>query len=556
MSNQTSETLVLIVGAGPVGLSLAVELGMHGVDCLVIEREAQHYVAFPTTNNLSIRLMEHFRRWGIADRVREGVANLPYSRIWLTSVGGRVLARQDYPTNGEAVPLPYSPETFCWSPKPYFDPILIDRARSFSGTNIRFGCRFDSYEQDEDGVSVEVTDTVSGRKEIIRASYVVGCDGASSEVRRRAGFERQGLFADRSSVRGLNVYFRAPALAERLPMIAAHVYLMNPKLSRRPGGFPILVAIDGVEKWRAGVPPESAGSQAEIEEHLRRLCGGDIEIELINTSRGSVANRAVNRQYRDRRVFVAGDSAHLNTPVGGLGANTGMMDAIDLGWKLAAVLDGWGGDSLLNSYESERRPVAMQLIRYQGVDLISGEPVAVESHGQRPMHIPENIEDDTPEAESERRRVGLELYHMHHGHQDHPGLEMFHYDQSPICVADGTPPPPAELTTYTQTARPGSRAPHIWLRKGCSTLDLVGPGFTLLRFGGESLVTARLETAAAARGVPLRVADIYSQEAWTLYERRLALVRPDGHVAWRADEEPEDAFAVIDCVRGASRSEG
>lgn len=164
--SDSQEVPVVIVGAGPVGLFLAIELGRHGVECLLVEQQAEHFVGFPTTNNLSIRTMEHRRRWGIASRVREAVAMLPYARLWLTSVGGCELARVEYPRNGDAVPLPYSPETFVWAPKPFFDPIIAELAHSLTSVRIRFGLRFDGFQQDDEGVTVSLTDLARGARRL------------------------------------------------------------------------------------------------------------------------------------------------------------------------------------------------------------------------------------------------------------------------------------------------------------------------------------------------------------------------------------------------------
>lgn len=556
LSDPPAETAVLIAGAGPVGLSLAVELGRRGVACLLVEQTPRHHVGFPTTNNLSIRTMEHLRRWGLADRVRQAVAHLPYARVWLTAVGGHELARNEYPPNGAAVPLPWSPETFVWAPKPFFDPLLADLARSYGSVALRFGLRLEHFEQDADGVTAALAASDGGAPRTVRARYLIGCDGAGSVVRRQAGLERVGLFADRESSRGLSAYFRAPGLTARLPLPVAHAFLLHPRYRNSRGEAPLLVSIDGQDGWRISIPPPADGSEIDLDAYLHALLGPDQPVAILDTTRGTVDNRAVNRHYRAGRVFVAGDAAHISTPRGGLGANTGMQDAIDLGWKLAAVVLGWGGAGLLDSYEVERRPVALALMRYQGVDCSGAEAVALPTPIERlPVRVPPDIDDATPAAAATRRRIGREIWRVHHGLYDHPGLELgYRYDDSPLCVPDGTPPPPDELTGYTQTARPGARAPHAWLARGLSTLDLFGDGFTLLRTGGGMDETDALERAAAARGVPLRVADVHWQEVWTLYERRFTLVRPDGMVAWRADESPDDPLALVDRVRGAGPS--
>ncbi|MET0632245.1 MAG: FAD-dependent monooxygenase, partial [Xanthobacteraceae bacterium] len=235
----------------------------------------------------------------------------------------------------------------------------------------------------------------------------------------------------------------------------------------------------------------------------------------------------------------------LMSPTGGFGMNTGIQDSVDLGWKLTARLHGWGGDELLRSYESERRPVAIRNVTEASGNL--GRMLSTRQRRPPPEIFAPGAEGDAARAEygawfTETMKREWFTIGFHLGYR---------YDASPIVWPDGTPAPPLETSTYTQTARPGARAPHAWLADGRSTLDLFSRGFTLLRLGADAPKAERLRAAAAAAGVPLAVVDLDAPEVAALYQRRLVLVRPDGHVAWRADTEPEDAQAVIDVVRGA-----
>jgi hypothetical protein len=242
---------------------------------------------------------------------------------------------------------------------------------------------------------------------------------------------------------------------------------------------------------------------------------------------------------------------HQLSPTGGMGMNTGVADAADLGWKLAAVLQGWGGPALLESYEAERRPVGERAVRMATVfyknseNFPKGHPALIENSGQG-ARLRTQLGDELLRAIGpEFRTVGLQL--------------GYRYEDSPICIGDGTSAPPDDPADYVPSARPGSRAPHIFLRgavprDGRSILDLYGRGFTLLRFPGAPDPSA-VAVAAQARGVPLSVAVVDEAPAAALYERKLVLVRPDGHVAWRADTLPEDALALIDRVRGANGPE-
>jgi hypothetical protein len=245
-------------------------------------------------------------------------------------------------------------------------------------------------------------------------------------------------------------------------------------------------------------------------------------------------------------VFLAGDAIHLTSPTGALGMNTGMQDAVDLGWKLEAVLRGWGGQDLLRSYEIERRPVALRNVSASTANL---ERMLSPRTQRRP---PPELFEPGPRGDAVRKEYGdwytQQMRHEWFMNGYHLG---YRYDDSPIVWPDGSPAPPLETQTYTQTARPGARAPHVWLPDGRSTLDLYGRRFVLLRLGSDAPSGASLAQAAAASGVPVDVVALDVPQVLDAYGRRLVLVRPDGHVAWRDDSEPADPRVVIDCVRGA-----
>jgi hypothetical protein len=241
-------------------------------------------------------------------------------------------------------------------------------------------------------------------------------------------------------------------------------------------------------------------------------------------------------------VLLAGDAVHQLSPTGALGMNTGIGDAVDLGWKLAATLQGWGGARLIESYDAERRPVGQRNVRMA---------TGFYQHNETFSQWSDALTHDTAEGERMRREIGAALESHVGGEFRTLGLQIgYAYENSPICVSDGTPPPPDDPANYAANARPGARAPHVWLADNRSTLDLFGHGFTLLRFAGAP-ETDEIVQAAAARGVPLSIVDIASDEAAAIYRCKLVLVRPDGHVAWRGDTIPDNAVAMIDTVRGA-----
>jgi hypothetical protein len=253
-----------------------------------------------------------------------------------------------------------------------------------------------------------------------------------------------------------------------------------------------------------------------------------------------VRKRTVADRFTDGRVFIAGDAAHAHPPNGGLGMNTGIQDAFDLGWKLAATLQGWGGPALLESYDYERRPASaraaeVSLTNYQR--LMSATPNRA-------------IGDATPEGEAVRHRVGQRLVEENEKSWHPIGVHLgYIYHPSPIVIPDGSSRPVDDTIGYEPTAFPGSRAPHMWLAAGTSTLDLFGDGFTLLKFA--DIATDALEHAATQSGVPLALHRIPQRDAAALYGKPLVLVRPDGHVAWRGDRPPDDAMAALDTIRGA-----
>ena len=279
---------------------------------------------------------------------------------------------------------------------------------------------------------------------------------------------------------------------------------------------------------------------------MRRIAGRDFAYEVLSVMNWERRER-VAEHYRYASVFIAGDAAHQNSPTGGLGLHTGLADAVDLGWKLAAVLQRWGGEALLDSYEIERKPIALNNVRASTgeFDLLTLLPAGPE------------IDEDS-EAGAELRRRWAEAFRGSNQANSPIFTENLRlgycYEPSPVCVPDGTKPIPLETKGFVAVARPGTRAPHAWIAEGRSTLDLFGTGFVLLRLGSDPPPADTLVDAAARRDVPFKVVTLADPNVAALYERRLVLVRPDGHVAWRADAAPADALSIIDRVRGASPS--
>jgi 2-polyprenyl-6-methoxyphenol hydroxylase-like FAD-dependent oxidoreductase len=530
---------VLIVGGGPVGLSLAVELGWRGIACELIE-QTDGTIVSPKMNEVNARSMEICRRWGIADRVFNCPfpADHPLDVAFVTSLAGYELSRLRRPGRNTQGAPPESPHRMQACSQIWFDPILREFAGSFPSVTLRYRRRLEALEHTDGGVTATIADTEAGTRETVAADYLIGCDGAGSLVRRGLGIE---LIGEGTIGHPINLFFRAPNLTERCGKQPATFFLGIDQTGLW-GNLRIIDPANGL--WRimvdatdGTVTPETVDRQF----YLRRALGADVDVEWVDINiwrrRSALAER-----YGRGRVWLAGDAVHQLSPTGGMGMNTGVADAVDIGWKLAAILQGWGGPGLLDSYDIERRAVGARAVR-----MATAFYKACENFPKGSAMLAE----DSATGAAERRRVGDELLRTVAPEFRTVGLQLgYRYEGSPICVPDGTPEPPDDPAEVTPSARPGSRAPHVWLRDGRSILDLYGRGFVLLRFRGAPGSTS-IEAAARTRGMPLKTIELDEADAAALYERPLVLVRPDGHVAWRADAPPDDALALVDRVRGA-----
>jgi 2-polyprenyl-6-methoxyphenol hydroxylase-like FAD-dependent oxidoreductase len=531
---------VIIVGAGPVGLGLAVELGLRGIECLIVE-QGDGTIYHPRANTVNSRTMEFCRRWGIAEAVRNAGAppEFPGTILYVTSLQGHEIARIERPTYGGRAPLPTTPERSQRCNQLWFDPILRDLVSRIPTVTLRHRCRYERFERVGQGVIAHLTDLESGHTAQVSAQYLVACCGGRSSIPKQLGIRMEGV---QVLSYHLNIFLRIPKLwTYHDKGKAAFHYFVGPQGTDTV----TLIELDGRELWRLGV---SSGlepmdpTSLDIDAIIRKALGPDVPYEIVSTLPWTCRSIVADR-FRDGPIFLAGDAVHQHAPTGGFGMNTGMGDAVDLGWKLAAVLEGWGGPALLDSYEAERRPVAQRNVREatENKSLSAELPVALEA-----------IEDDTPEGEEARRRLRDEILRKKTKQFISDGVALgYRYEDSPVIWPDGSEAPPDSVTEYVQTSRPGSRAPHAWVQDGVSTLDMFGRGFVLLRFDVGTDV-AELVAAAAARRMPLQVVDSADPVIASLYERKLVLVRPDGHVAWRSGLPPEDAARLIDVVRGVA----
>ncbi len=519
---------VLIAGGGPSGLAAAIELGRAAIRCAVVEPRERVTSDRPRAKTTSARTMELFRRWGLAERVR-AAAPVPVSFaqdvVFCTRLTGRELTRFPHAFAMHPERRDEFAEGGQQIPQPVVEEVLRAAVAALPSVDLLIGHRLVSAQDGPDGVRA-VVEGPDGTHEV-RAEYLLGCDGAGGVTRDAIGARYSG---SSGALPNLNVTFSAPALTEdRLCARAAHYWV----LGADAGGIVGRMDLDGT--WWAvaqGARPDSDPVRL-----VQRLIGAEVDVRVHATDPWAARMLLVDR-YRGSRTFLVGDTAHLNPPWGGHGYNTCIGDAVNIAWKLAAVLQGWAGPALLDSYEPERRPVAGRTI----------EAASAQESQLAPAFAHAELDADTPAGARRRDEVAAALAGKR-GEFHSLGLVLgYHYADSPTVVDDGSPVPPDEDLRYHGSARPGARLPHHWLPDGSSLFDHLGPGFTLLRLD-PSLDDGPFTAAAARTGVPLRVLDLDPEHAGS-YGAPLLLVRPDQHVAWRGTDA-RAAAAVLDLVRGA-----
>lgn len=545
------DTPVLIVGGGPVGLCLAMDLAWRGTKCILVEQREER-IDHPKATLLGPRSMEQLRRWNLEEEIyQHSLPNdLRYRISFVTGMNGHELLRFESPSINEV--RARTPETVSRSPElawsPYgktqigqqsLEPILFEKARNMPGLEILEGWRLTGFTQDADGVTSQLERVSTGETKQVRSRYMVGSDGGGSTVRRAMGIRFVGRGAMRPNV---TFQFRSEEFSRSHPQGPGNLYYIM-----LPDAFGVFMAIDGKDRWGYQyyfLDPAQKTENPDVRAILHRAMGKPFEFELLNVTHWQ-HHQSVAEHYRGGRVFLAGDSAHLFSPTGGVGMNTGINDAFDLSWKLHAAVSGWGGDWLLQSYEHERRPIAIRNTQRAASNSDKNDMIMAEV-------TPEAI-GDTPRGELLRADLAQKLTWVV-GQYDSAGVHLgYRYQKSNICCQEPTTEPPDDYRYVTQSSYPGFRAPHVWMRDGRSTLDLFGRDFVLLCFDGKEPSCSEFARAFEARGVPLVVQVIQDEAVKHAYETPLVLVRPDGHVAWRGAEAPADALSVVDRVRGALR---
>jgi 2-polyprenyl-6-methoxyphenol hydroxylase-like FAD-dependent oxidoreductase len=542
-------TDVAIVGAGPVGLTLAMDLAGRGVRVVVLEQRHRGEPPSVKCNHVAARSMELFRRLGVARKVRDAglPPDYPHDVAWRTTMTGCEIARIPIPSRAGRSAGASGPDTWWPTPEPphrinqiYLEPILFAHAEATPGVTILNRVRFVALDQGADRVTARMRSLDTAAEMRVTARYLVGCDGGRSDVRHQIGVRLTG---DPVVQRVQSSYIRAPGL---LPLVRGAPAWGNISLNPRRSGT--VYAIDGCETWlvhnylRDDEPDFDA---VDRDWAIRAILGvgPDFPYEMISKE-DWFGRRLVAERFRERRVFLCGDAAHIWVPYAGYGMNAGLADAANLAWLLAAHCKGWGTAAILDAYERERHPITEQVSFFA---MNHAHAMAKQRRG-----VPPEIEDDTPAGEAARATVGKAAYDLNVQQYCAAGLNFgYYYDQSPIIAYDGAPHPPYTMGDFTPATVPGCRTPHVWLNDGRSLYDAIGPDYTLLRFD-PTVPVDELLNAATDRGVPFQVLDVVSDEAAAVYETNLVLSRPDQHVAWRGDALPDNPLALIDRIRGAA----
>jgi 2-polyprenyl-6-methoxyphenol hydroxylase-like FAD-dependent oxidoreductase len=533
------QTDVLVVGAGPVGLTLAIDLGRRGVRCTLIEQKAAPEF-LPKMERCNARTMEIFRRMGLAERVRAGglPADVPMDVYIILAMNEPPLVRLPYPSVAEARAQIAACTDGSMPLEPYqlisqytIEPLLKAEAESLPNVTVRYGCEFVSLSQDDDGAVATVHDAGSDRQ--IRARYIVGCDGGSSAVRKQLGIQLRG---EGNLLRLHQALFHCPTLYDRIPIGQGPGRGRHYHVADNQATF--LIMQDSTRHWTLHAiveQPEDMAAQFE------RTVGVPVDYEMLYVGAWK-QNLLLADRYRSGRVFLAGDSAHLVIPTGGLGMNTGVGDAVDLSWKLHATLQGWGGPNLLHSYEIERRQVGDR-------NLGASRYASQGRRRWRARYCPD-IRDATPAGEATRDALIRTASIEQRKTNEMIGAELgYRYVGSPIVVEE--PGGPEHLfREYVPTTWPGARLPHVWLGDRTPLHDRIGDGYTLLRLRRSSADSSGLEDAMRTAGAPFQVLTIEDPAPREVYGYDLIMVRPDLHVVWRGNAAPDDPQQLAALVTG------
>lgn len=512
-----------MVGAGPVGLALAIELGTRNVRVLVAERNSRGGAA-PRAKTTNVRTRTHLRRWGIAERLAEASPlgiDYPNDIMFVTSLAGYKLAEFKNAFNAAPARSADYPEHAQWIPQYTLEKIMLEHARTLGSVDMHFDMTFLAAKQDADCVTSTLRDA-DGHTHTVTSRYLIGADGARSKVREIIGAKMEGRYG---LSRNYNIIFRAPGLAKAHNHGKAVGYWQI-----GPTGLSVIGPMDRGDIWffmPTGLKEGEVISDEDAIERIKRATGIDLPYEILSADEW-VASELLADHYRDGRIVLAGDACHLHPPFGGYGMNMGIGDGVDLGWKIAATLQGWGGSTLVESYEIERRPIHKIVIE----EAVANHAIIAAANEFA------GIEDKSLDSDALRQTVGKRIAATKSREFHTLGTVLgLCYEDSPIIANEGGPPPVRDGMHYQPSARPGCLAPHAWLDDGRSLYDLFGQGFALVvADGADEAEVTRASEEARELGVPFSIVRPSGVDVASLYRADLTLVRPDQHVAWRGNQ--------------------
>ncbi|MFM1722059.1 FAD-dependent monooxygenase [Rhodococcus sp. PAM 2766] len=557
-STQASDTAfadkvwdVVVVGAGPVGMTLATELGMRGVETLVIEK-ATETTTNPRCNTTNARSMEYFRRQGTADRIRRAGLPLDHATdvVYVTSLDSYELTRFEFSSSG-AVLDGTADEFDEWpTPEPqhrisqiFLEPLLAERLDELPSVTVLRGWQSDTVEQDGEGVEITIRESLTGASRTVHARYAAGCDGGASIVRRAIGARLEG--DSEAAERRLSIYFRSDELVSLLGDKPGWMYWWyGPELR---GSF---LQLDGTSLFlcHARVPEGMDPEELDPDRVLEAAIGRPIPHEKLQVIRWT-PRRLVADKFRNGRVILAGDAAHLWLPLGGFGMNTGIADAVGLGWRLAAIIGGTGTEALLDDYEIERRSVGEATSR--AALKIDRDMTAI---GRDP-----ELRENSPRGAELRAEAGrlIQLIDRQQWHSQ--GVQFgSRYENSPGIVSPAVTDPVgtptiAAIDKYTPSVRAGSRLPHLWREDGTSLFDALGRDWSLIVLDtGDTRDVEDLVTAARTSGIGLTVVRLSVDEAKGVIDVPAVVVRPDLYIAY-SGPIPKDQDSIFSHLLGSER---
>lgn len=540
------EVSVLISGGGSVGLSLAAELGWRNIDCMLVE-QASGLNNHPRANAVANRTMEYYRRWGIDKAITEaGIPpDHPADYYWVSSLHGRQLhgislppfkkIREVKDTGG------YVKEEHTWSPylktitgQNEVEETILNYIDTLSNINMNFNCSLESFEQDSLGVTSKVKNIKSGVIEEVRSKYLIACDGGKSMVREKLNI---GLSGRADMAKFVSIYFKAPDFMKCHKFGSANIFF---PLHKDYAGF--LLNWDGgtTFTYHLMLKPGQLWNKVNTKKSIEDVLGQTTDIEILSVQPWS-AHALVADKYHDKRVIMAGDAVHLFTPTGGFGMNTGVSDAIDIAWKVQAMVEGWGGSKLIDSYFEERHSIGVRNTK---------EAADCFDQLKSVMQYGDILDEDSKRAEKLREELSINLKEQDKLIASSGTLLGYRYNNSSIVIPDGTEETIDNPRKYIPTARPGHRAPHIWLEEGVSIYDKFNQNFTLLVFTEDLIEAKKLISNAKSIGLPIHLLQINDKDVLNLYVNKYVIIRPDLMVAWRSDYIPDNSIDILNTIIG------